>query len=167
MIKKDFDRTVTVKDLANAAKAFQGFAILSQAAQERFPDGLTWSDFGQKLLEIAAGLADQSGVTSLALAASGLFETDLREVYTLDDTWRRFLQINAVGLAWFGCTAEEAIGRLGSADFLTEAGRAVFREQFERFGRKPWRNHPIRHLAPQQLRRRQINLVAQRRPITK
>ncbi len=52
--------------------------------------------------------------------------------YSLDGDGR-FLQINAVGLAWFGCTAEEAIGQLRSADFLTDEGRALFASHFPRF----------------------------------
>jgi diguanylate cyclase (GGDEF)-like protein/PAS domain S-box-containing protein len=45
----------------------------------------------------------------------------------------RYLKINAVGLAWLGCTREELIGRLGPADFFTDAGRALFAESFPRF----------------------------------
>jgi diguanylate cyclase (GGDEF)-like protein/PAS domain S-box-containing protein len=44
-----------------------------------------------------------------------------------------FLQINAVGLTWLGCAAEEVIGRLRSADFLTDEGRAVFAANYPRF----------------------------------
>lgn len=54
--------------------------------------------------------------------------------YSLDAKGR-FLQINAVGLAWFGCTAAQAIGLLGSGEFLTEEGRTIFAEAFPRFKR--------------------------------
>lgn len=52
--------------------------------------------------------------------------------YSLDASGR-FVEINATALRWFGCTREEAIGRLGSRDFFDERGREVFEQQFQRF----------------------------------
>jgi len=42
----------------------------------------------------------------------------------------QFVQISATALAWFGCTAEEAVGRLGPKDFLTPEGVAGFEAHF-------------------------------------
>ncbi|MEY8878912.1 MAG: PAS domain S-box protein [Leptothrix sp. (in: b-proteobacteria)] len=50
--------------------------------------------------------------------------------YSLD-AQGRFLNINSVGLAWMGCGRAELIGKLGSADFLTEEGREMFEQQFQ------------------------------------
>ena len=51
------------------------------------------------------------------------------------DTQGRFLQINALGLKWLGCTAEELIGRASPSDFFDAEGRALFSESFSRFKR--------------------------------
>ncbi|WP_458232911.1 CHASE domain-containing protein [Roseateles sp. P5_E8] len=51
------------------------------------------------------------------------------------DTQGRFLQINALGLKWLGCTAEQLIGRASPADFFDDEGRALFNEAFPRFKR--------------------------------
>lgn len=55
--------------------------------------------------------------------------------YALDGNGR-FLQINALGQSWLGCTAEALIGRASPADFLNEEGRALFNEAFPRFKRE-------------------------------
>ncbi|KQY89205.1 CHASE domain-containing protein [Pelomonas sp. Root1444] len=47
-----------------------------------------------------------------------------------------FLQINALGLTWLGCSAEELIGRVGPRDFFTEEGQRQFDENFARFKRE-------------------------------
>ncbi|MEO6278299.1 CHASE domain-containing protein [Roseateles sp.] len=52
------------------------------------------------------------------------------------DTQGRFLQINALGLKWLGCSAEELIGRAGPADFFDAEGRALFSKTFPRFKRE-------------------------------
>lgn len=49
--------------------------------------------------------------------------------YSLD-RHGRFLQVNALGLAWLGCTAAECIGQLGIADFLTAEDRQRFELRF-------------------------------------
>lgn len=38
----------------------------------------------------------------------------------------KFVQLNATSLAWLGCTAEEALGKLGPGDFFTAQDVAVF-----------------------------------------
>lgn len=55
--------------------------------------------------------------------------------YALDGDGR-FLQINALGLRWLGCTADELIGRASPRDFFTAEGRALFDEAFPRFKRE-------------------------------
>jgi len=47
-----------------------------------------------------------------------------------------FLQLNALGLKWLGCTADELIGRASPADFFDAEGRALFNEAFPRFIRE-------------------------------
>lgn len=45
----------------------------------------------------------------------------------------KFVHINAVELAWLGCTREEVIGKLGTVDFLTEESKVKYREAFPKF----------------------------------
>lgn len=47
----------------------------------------------------------------------------------------RFLQINALGLRWLGCTAAELIGRMSLSDFLSDAERSFFEDTFANFKR--------------------------------
>ncbi|MFG6442671.1 diguanylate cyclase domain-containing protein [Roseateles sp. LKC17W] len=47
-----------------------------------------------------------------------------------------FLQINALGLRWLGCKADELIGRASPRDFFSAEGRALFDEAFPRFKRE-------------------------------
>lgn len=54
--------------------------------------------------------------------------------YALDGNGR-FLQINALGLSWLGCTAEQLIGRASPADFFDAEGRRLFSDAFPRFMR--------------------------------
>jgi diguanylate cyclase (GGDEF)-like protein/PAS domain S-box-containing protein len=56
--------------------------------------------------------------------------------YYAVDVNGRFLQMNALGLKWLGCTAEELIGRAGPRDFFTEEGQRQFDENFARFKRE-------------------------------
>lgn len=55
--------------------------------------------------------------------------------YALDASGR-FLQINALGLRWLGCTAEQVIGQLGPRDFFSPASQALFDAAFPRFMRE-------------------------------
>ena len=56
--------------------------------------------------------------------------------YYAVDVDGRFLQMNALGLKWLGCTADELIGRLGPRDFFSEEGQRQFDEHFARFKRE-------------------------------
>lgn len=47
------------------------------------------------------------------------------------DAQGRFLHINETELGWLGCTREEAVGRLGLADFLAPESRALFDIKFQ------------------------------------
>ncbi|MBI3349857.1 MAG: PAS domain S-box protein [Burkholderiales bacterium] len=49
------------------------------------------------------------------------------------DTSGRFLSVNALGLSWLECTAEDVVGRLRPFDFFTVEGRAQFEANFEKF----------------------------------
>ncbi len=52
------------------------------------------------------------------------------------DSQGRFLQINAMGLKWLGCSAAELIGRASPRDFFDAAGCALFDAAFPRFKRE-------------------------------
>ncbi|MFG6432532.1 CHASE domain-containing protein [Roseateles sp. LYH14W] len=51
------------------------------------------------------------------------------------DSHGRFLQINALGQKWLGCTAEELIGRASPRDFFSPESQALFDDAFPRFKR--------------------------------
>jgi diguanylate cyclase (GGDEF)-like protein/PAS domain S-box-containing protein len=55
--------------------------------------------------------------------------------YALDGDGR-FLQINALGLKWLGCTADELIGQASPRDFFSPESQARFDEAFPRFKRE-------------------------------
>ena len=74
-----------------------------------------------------------------ALAAR---EAELNDLYTNApcghyslDTHGRFLRVNDTLLRWLGCTREEAVGKLGIADFLDDEGRQYFNARFPRLKR--------------------------------
>ena len=52
--------------------------------------------------------------------------------YSLDARGK-FMQVNAVTLAWLGCAAEEVIDKLGPRDFFTAEGAAEFNRNFPTF----------------------------------
>lgn len=82
--------------------------------------------------DITARKALQAQAEEARESLQDLYDNAPCAYYSLDADGR-FLQVNAVGLAWFGCTAAEAIGRLRSIDFLSDEGKAVFAEAFPRF----------------------------------
>ena len=82
--------------------------------------------------DITARKALQAQADEARESLQDLYDNAPCAYYSLDAEGR-FLQINAVGLAWFGCTAAEAIGRLKSTDFLSPEGQAAFAEAFPRF----------------------------------
>jgi diguanylate cyclase (GGDEF)-like protein/PAS domain S-box-containing protein len=47
----------------------------------------------------------------------------------------RFMHINATELNWLGCSLDEAVGKLGPADFFTRQGRSRFAEEFPKLVR--------------------------------
>ncbi|MBP6900596.1 MAG: PAS domain-containing protein [Burkholderiaceae bacterium] len=57
------------------------------------------------------------------LLAQTLYDQAPCGYHTLDDK-ARYLSINATELGWLGCTREQALGKLGPADFASEASRA-------------------------------------------
>ena len=111
---RDYWVDVEVQPMWEADGGLQGFMLIQSDITAR------------KALQAQAEEARQS--------LQDLYDNAPCAYYSLDEHGR-FLQINAVGLEWFGCTAEEAIGRLGSTDFLDEQGRQVFTEAFPRFKR--------------------------------
>lgn len=84
--------------------------------------------------DITARKALQAQADDARASLQDLYDNAPCAYYSVDAE-DRFLQVNAVGLTWFGCTAAEAIARHRSTDFLTEEGRAVFAEAFPRFKR--------------------------------
>lgn len=82
--------------------------------------------------DITARKALQAQAEEARESLQDLYDNAPCAYYSLDAEGR-FLQINAVGLAWFGCSAAEAIGRLKSTEFLSQEGQAVFAEAFPRF----------------------------------
>lgn len=55
--------------------------------------------------------------------------------YALDRSGK-FLQINALGLRWLGCSAEQVIGKLGPRDFFSPESQQQFDAAFPRFLRE-------------------------------
>jgi len=77
-------------------------------------------------------VAEQSRMALALSEADDLYENAPCGYYSLDPDGR-FVRINSTLLSWLGVDRDEAIGKLGPGDFLGPHGRAVFREQFERF----------------------------------
>jgi diguanylate cyclase (GGDEF)-like protein/PAS domain S-box-containing protein len=82
--------------------------------------------------DITARKALQAQAEEARESLQDLYDNAPCAYYALD-TEGRFLQINALGLKWLGCTAEQLIGRASPRDFYSDEGRAQFDETFPRF----------------------------------
>lgn len=85
--------------------------------------------------DITARKASQAQADEARQSLQDLYDNAPCAYFALDGNGR-FLQINALGLGWLGCTAAQLIGRAGPADFLDDEGRAAFNEAFPRFLRE-------------------------------
>lgn len=112
---EDYWVDVEIQPLRDEAGALTGFMLIESDITAR------------KALQAQADEARES--------LQDLYDNAPCAYYSVDADGR-FLQINAVGLAWFGCTAADAIGRLRSTDFLSDEGRQVFADVFPRFKRE-------------------------------
>ena len=85
--------------------------------------------------DISARKALQAQADEARQSLQDLYDNAPCAYYALDSRGR-FLQINALGLSWLGCTSAELIGRLSLRDFFTDEGRALFDAAFPRFMRE-------------------------------
>jgi diguanylate cyclase (GGDEF)-like protein/PAS domain S-box-containing protein len=85
--------------------------------------------------DITARKALQAQADEARQSLQDLYDNAPCAYYALDGSGR-FLQINALGLSWLGCTAEQLIGRASPADFFNDEGRALFSTTFPRFMRE-------------------------------
>ncbi len=87
-------------------------------------------------VQVSARDVDQRKRLEHKLAAAG---EELRDLYdsapcgyfSLDDIGR-FIRLNQQTCTLLGCTPEQALGKLGPADFVTPDSRAVFEQRFAR-----------------------------------
>ena len=112
---RDYWADVEIQPLHDEELSLTGFMIIESDITAR------------KLLQAQADEARESLLD--------LYDNAPCAYYALDANGR-FLQINALGQKWLGCTAAELVGRLRPSDFFDEAGRAVFAEAFPRFMRE-------------------------------
>ncbi|CAM3706709.1 CHASE domain-containing protein [Roseateles saccharophilus] len=85
--------------------------------------------------DITARKALQAQADEARQSLQDLYDNAPCAYYALDGNGR-FLQINALGLSWLGCTAEELIGRTSPRDFFSPEGQLLFDEAFPRFIRE-------------------------------
>jgi diguanylate cyclase (GGDEF)-like protein/PAS domain S-box-containing protein len=71
----------------------------------------------------------QTQLSDMSATLQDLYDQAPCGYYSLD-AQGRFVQINATGLAWLGCTAEDVIGKRGPKDFFTAEGAAEFDRNF-------------------------------------
>ncbi len=112
---RDYWVDIEIQPLHDDSGALTGFMVIESDITAR------------KLLQAQADEARQS--------LQDLYDNAPCAYYALDQNGR-FLQINALGQSWLGCTAEELIGQATPADFLDAEGRALFSEAFPRFMRE-------------------------------
>ncbi|KQW51537.1 hypothetical protein ASD88_02555 [Pelomonas sp. Root662] len=79
--------------------------------------------------DITARKALQAQADEARASLQDLYDNAPCAYYSLDPD-ARFLQINALGLKWLGCTAEQLVGKAGPADFFDEEGRLLFAQAY-------------------------------------
>ncbi len=82
--------------------------------------------------DITERRALQAQLTETSATLQDLYDRAPCGYYSLDASGR-FVQINATGLAWLGCTAGDVLGKLGPRDFYTAEGAAEFDRSFPQF----------------------------------
>lgn len=112
---RDYWVDIEVQPMLDDSGALTGFMIIESDITTR------------KLLQAQADEARQS--------FQDLYDNAPCAYYALDGQGR-FLQINALGLSWLGCTAEQLIGLASPFDFFDAEGRQLFSEAFPRFMRE-------------------------------
>ena len=109
--------------------------------------GVRWMEFVNRVFYDADGKAREQQIVGRditrrkelkqQLAATNALVQDLYDNapcgYHSLDRQGKYLHINAVELAWLGCSMDEAIGKLGTQDFLTEEGKELYRQSFPKF----------------------------------
>ncbi|MFG6463800.1 CHASE domain-containing protein [Roseateles sp. DXS20W] len=112
---RDYWADIEIQPLSAADGELNGFVVIQSDITAR------------KQLQAQADEARQS--------LQDLYDNAPCAYYALDSDGR-FLQINALGLKWLGCTAGELIGQASPRDFFSAEGRALFDEAFPRFKRE-------------------------------
>jgi diguanylate cyclase (GGDEF)-like protein/PAS domain S-box-containing protein len=74
----------------------------------------------------------QNQLADMSATLQDLYDQAPCGYYSID-TQGRFVQVNATGLAWLGCSAEDVIGKLGPIDFFTPEGVAEFQRNFPKY----------------------------------
>jgi len=85
--------------------------------------------------DITARKALQAQADEARQSLQDLYDNAPCAYYALDSQGR-FLQINALGQKWLGCTADQLIGRTGPRDFFSPESQTLFEEAFPRFKRE-------------------------------
>ena len=85
--------------------------------------------------DITARKALQTQANEARQSLQDLYDNAPCAYYALDSDGR-FLQINALGLKWLGCTAEDVIGSASPADFFDADSRKRFNQAFPHFKRE-------------------------------
>ncbi|MBW8846275.1 MAG: diguanylate cyclase [Burkholderiales bacterium] len=112
---RDYWVDIEIQPLRDGEDALTGFMVIESDITAR------------KLLQAQADEARQS--------LQDLYDNAPCAYYALDENGR-FLQINALGLKWLGCTPDQLIGRASPADFFDAEGCRLFGEAFPRFKRE-------------------------------
>ncbi|MFT7775376.1 CHASE domain-containing protein [Roseateles sp.] len=103
--------------------------------QPLLDDGGALTGFMLVQSDITARKALQAQADEARQSLQDLYDNAPCAYYALDGNGR-FLQINALGLSWLGCTTAQLVGRASPADFFDDQGRALFNEAFPRFMRE-------------------------------
>jgi diguanylate cyclase (GGDEF)-like protein/PAS domain S-box-containing protein len=103
--------------------------------QPLFDDAGALSGFMEIESDITARKQLQAQADEARSSLQDLYDNAPCAYYALDQHGR-FLQINALGLRWLGCTAQQVIGRLSPRDFFSPESQALFDAAFPRFMRE-------------------------------
>ena len=112
---RDYWVDIEIQPLRGDDGALSGFVVIESDITARKKLQAQADEARQSLLD----LYDNAPCAYYALDANG-----------------RFLQINALGLSWLGCTAGELIGRASPREFFDAESQALFDEAFPRFKRE-------------------------------
>lgn len=106
-------------------------ALIEINAEPLWSSGQGASHVVATFLDVTARKAAEADLRTLAARVSDLYNNAPCAYHSLD-SHGRYVEINDTELAWLGATRDAVIGRMSPADFMTEASRVTFADQFPR-----------------------------------